>query len=483
MMGTYSGIDMSVIDQLVNAEKAKGVKFTNQKSKIEREQNAWKDVNSRLDSFYKKLEALSKTDTFESRTVASNVKESLALSVSLSTTTSTSNRAAEGQYRVKVEQLAESSRLTGSELDLESIYTELGLTGTVSFSVDSGEAISFDIDVKDSLRSVTDKINAKSDDTGVKASIVNNRLILTNTNLGESTITAATDVRDAEGTQVNGLGLNAAVLSKGQAAIFTVDGIEITKDTNTIDDVIEGLTFELTNVHAGEDSEVITIASDIEKTTTAVKEVVEQYNSLMSFLETQLDVGDPTLEDNKTGDLTGDGAVMRLQAGLRSLMTANIEGDFSGSIKNVKDLGISVDRYGMATLDEAALSDALKEDPANVAKFFFNQSLESVPVENEAGETVQENRIKREGFSHLLQNFVDTYISSSSGIITNKNANYDKMIKDLNKQIESFNDRVDRKRDRYIKQFTALDTAMMQAQSQLDYLYSQLGVAQPAAQK
>ncbi len=36
-MGSYSGIDMSVIDQLVEAERAKGVKFTNQKQKIERE--------------------------------------------------------------------------------------------------------------------------------------------------------------------------------------------------------------------------------------------------------------------------------------------------------------------------------------------------------------------------------------------------------------------------------------------------------------
>lgn len=474
MMGAYSGIDMSVIDQLVSAEKAKGVKFTNQKSKIEQQQNAWKDVNSRLDSFYKKLEALSKTETFKTHKVSSNVENSMALSVTAG------EKAAEGQYRVHVEQLAESSRLTGTELKIDSIYTELGLTGTLGVSVVDGESVSVDIDVKDSLRSITDKINAKTGDTGIRASIVDNRLVLTNNNMGESTITATTDVQDVDGNQVNGLGLDAAVLSDGKAAIFTVDGIKITKDANTIDDVIEGLTFELTNVHTGTDSEVITIASDIEKTTAAVKDVVEQYNSLMSFLETQLDVGDPSADDNKTGALTGDGAVMRLQAGLRSLMTTNIKGDFSGDIKNVKDLGISVDRYGMATLDEAALSDALKEDPANVAKFFFNQSIESVDVENDAGDTVQENRIKREGFSHLLQNFVDTYISSSSGIITNKNTNYDKMIKDLNKQIQSFNERVERKRDRYIKQFTALDTSMMQAQSQLDYLYSQLGVAQPA---
>ena len=88
---------------------------------------------------------------------------------------------------------------------------------------------------------------------------------------------------------------------------------------------------------------------------------------------------------------------------------------------------------------------------------------------------------EQQGMSELLKNFVDTYISTSSaapGIITGKNKSFDRMLKDINEQIETFNARVDRKRDRYIKQFTALDTAMMQAQSQMDYLYSQLGMSQ-----
>src|SRR5699024_12160788 len=90
----------------------------------------------------------------------------------------------------------------------------------------------------------------------------------------------------------------------GQTAKFAIDGLMIESNTNTIDDVIEGLTFELNNVHQGSDSEIITIASDTEKATQAVKEFVEQYNSIMNQISTQMDVGDPTLEDNKTGALT-----------------------------------------------------------------------------------------------------------------------------------------------------------------------------------
>src|SRR5699024_11122631 len=134
MMGAYSGIDMSVIDQLVEAEKAKGTKFTRQKQNIERERNAWKDINGRLDSLFKNLETLQKTETFESRTVSSNVKESLALSLSAG------EDAATGTYRVRVSQLATASRLTGAQVDVDSIYTDIeNLSGSFTLTNADGE--------------------------------------------------------------------------------------------------------------------------------------------------------------------------------------------------------------------------------------------------------------------------------------------------------------------------------------------------------
>ena len=468
-LGSYSGIDMSVIDQLVEAERAKGVKFTNQKQKIEREKNAWKDINTRLDSLFKNLETLSKKETFESRTVTSNVKESLSLSVNAG------KNAAVGEYRVAVEQLAKSTRLTGEQVNVESIYDELNMNGEFSFTVEGEtpeDKITYKIGVtsKDSLKNIADKINEKTGESGIQASIVDKRIILTDTNMGDRTI----EVEKNELSQSLGF-TEEANLDKGQSAIFYINGLKIERDTNTISDAIEGLTFKLTNVHQGSDSELITVASDTEKMTQAVTEFVEQYNSLMNQISTQMDVGDPSLEDNKTGALTGDGALMRLQSGLRSLLTRNLEGDFSGEIKNVEDLGITIDRDGIATFDETVFNEVLQNDPTNVARFFYHQETKSETV-IEDGEDVTKPRTQKDGMSELLRNFIDTYISNSSGIISTKNETYDRMLKDINEQIDVFNDRVDKKRDRYIQQFTALDIAMMQAESQLDYLYSQMGM-------
>lgn len=465
IMGTYSGITMDTVDQLIAAERARGTKFTTQKTKIETEQNVWKDINTRLDSLFQKLEAFSKPETFNSHTVKSSMNDSASLKVSAG------SKAAVGQYRVQVKQLATATTLTGSQVEeIESIYNPLKASGPISFPStvknEKGEIINQDpirinIEVGDSLKVISDKINEQSKDIGVTASIVDKHLILTSTSLGVSDISFDSQT-DNELLKKLGLVGEDAKTKPGQKSIMTINDINVERSTNSIDDVVEGLTFTLTNEHKDGESEVITVAEDRAKTTTAVKEFVEQYNSIMNFISTQMDVGDPTAEDNKTGALTGDGTVMRLQSGLRSIMSRNIKGDFSGKFKNLQDIGIEIDRYGVAMLDEAALNKALEADATNVAKFFYSAEQD------------------QEGISELLRNFIDTYISTSTttpGVIKNKNETYDRMLKDINEQIETFNARIDRKRDRYIQQFTALDIAMMQAESQMDYLYSQIGLA------
>lgn len=486
ILGTYSGITMDTIDQLIAAEKSKGVKFTNQKTKIETEQNAWKDVNTRLDNLFKKLETLTKEETFQSRTVKSNVSGSGIISVSAS------KEAAEGQYNIQVKQLAESARLTGAQVSIEnveSIHDELNLEGAFTFTVDGSKTYEIEITNEDSLKDIIDKINVKTNDSGIQASIVDTRLVLTNTNLGESTISVSSKVENADGELVDNISLASQLgfedgktaFSEGQSAIFTINDIQVERNTNSINDVVEGMTFNLTSSHKDGESEVITVAADTKKTEAAVKDFVDQYNSVMSFIDTQLDVGDPSADNNKVGALTGDGAVMRLQSTLRSLMTRNLEGNYSGDFKNIEDLGVTLDRDGRATLDSAKFQEALQEDPANVARFFYNERTVTTSVVNDDGETVSKSHKEKEGMSELLRNFIDTYISTSTtapGIISNKNTTFDRMLKDITEQIDVFNERVDRKRDRYIQQFTALDIAMMEAQSQMDYLYSQIGLGQ-----
>ncbi len=195
------------------------------------------------------------------------------------------------------------------------------------------------------------------------------------------------------------------------------------------------------------------MSEDPEKIISAVKEFVSQYNSTMSFIGEQLKVGDPSSSTNKVGALVGDSALVRLQTQLRSLVTSTV-GTGSNTIKNVKDIGITVDRYGSATLDEAKLKSMISENPTAIEKLFT---------------TTEKN-----GVADSMHALIDTFVSKKNGIISTKATTYDKMLKDISKQVEQFNERLVKKREYYVKKFTALDTAMMQAESQMNYLMSQM---------
>ena len=184
----------------------------------------------------------------------------------------------------------------------------------------------------------------------------------------------------------------------------------------------------------------------------------------MSFISDQLSVGDPSQENNETGALAGDSSLIRLQSQLRSLLTNTVDNGNAGA-NTVKSIGIEVDRDGVASFDADKLKEALKEDSSKV-RDLFTFTKTSV---NAAGETVEEEIGIGQKFESLINSFTD----SKDGIIATKNATYDKLIKNITERITVFNDRLETKRQQYITKFTALDVAMMEAESQLSYMASQ----------
>lgn len=453
IMGTYSGITMDTIDQLVQAESAKVVRYTNEQEGIRQEQAAWKDVQTRLTNLSNKLSDLMKMESFESKKVTTSPEGKVVFGAGAT--------ALSGDYSISVEQLATRTQVTGAKLDGVKVNEPWGQSGTFTIaSVKVGEEapeepVEIVVNEGDSLESVIDQINEKSKDSGVSAVMIDNRIVLQSKDFGEREI----QLTNVEGNVTESLGLNGAKVDQGQSAKLTVNGIEIERDSNQITDVMEGVTFELRGVTT-EDVQV-KVVDDLDKAAETVKAFVDQYNSTLSFIAEQLDVGDPTQEDNKTGALSGDSSLMRLQSQLRSLLTQPVDNGNTG-VNTASSIGITVDRYGTATLDAEKLKEALQEDSQKVMEFFaFTKTTE-------AGE-------EEIGLSQKFNTLLNSFTDSKDGIIATKNETYDKMIKDLTKRIDTFNERLEVKRQQYIEKFTALDIAMMEAESQLSYLMSQVG--------
>jgi flagellar hook-associated protein 2 len=477
-LGSYSGITSETIDSLIAAQSSKLTQYNNQKESLTKEKTAWSDIQTRLTNLNTKMDTLMDPKSFFSKKTTSSDEAKLAV-------TSGTN-AVPGKYEITVDRLATASRLTSGQILTigQTTTTALGFEGTFKLSSqDTNEIGSSDpktlkqVDITiantDSLKDVITKINAQTKDSGISATIIDGRLSLTDAQLGDRTIsvTSATDLVDKLAFDPAAAGTAKATLAAGTLAKVTVNNtITLERNSNTITDAIEGMTLDLKATTAGS-SVSVSVADDTDNTLKVVKDFVEQYNSTVSFITEKLSVGDPTSTTNVSGALSGDSTLMRLQSSLRQMLTGGVEiqktnpsdpietqkYDFIGS------LGISIDRYGKASIDETKLKDVITKEPVRVAGFFSR----SITVD---GATEK----KKVGLAEKLQTVVNSFVDSKDGMITAKNKTYDKAMDDIAKKIEVFNERMEAQRARYVKTFTALDTAMMQAESQMSYLSSQL---------
>ncbi|MBC8590310.1 flagellar filament capping protein FliD [Wansuia hejianensis] len=462
-MGSYSGIDKSMIDDIMKAEKMPLVQLANKKTSITDKQNAWKDINTRLNSLYEKLKELEKQSTFTSKVATSTNDKIVTMNVGTG--------APEGSYNIKVEQLATSTSIIGNKIEglVEGKFAKGTFAEDAFFTItnNEGKEISIEVSDGDSLQSIAKKINdaltepveegKTGQNIGIKATIVDGRIVLTDEKTGERGITL-----HGAGETLEKLGLDGfeGTTNNGVKAEFTINGVDVTSDSNKITDVIEGVTINLHKAHAPGEEDTVTVSLDTEKATKAVQDFVDQYNSTMKFIEEKMAAGDPEVPGSR-GTLSGDGALMRLHSSLRNMVTKAISSE-EGVIKDISQLGVStVDRYGQLHFDSTKLVNALAENPNKVIDFF----------KGEEG---------KEGYSSLINKQIDYYISNKkdehgrTGIIKSTMDSYDNVIKDLNRQIENFNERMERKEQYYIKVFTALDVAMMQAESQMSWLEGQI---------
>ena len=300
-IGSYSGIDQSTIDQLMEVERLPLTQFNTKKTSITEQQNAWKDINTRLNNLFEKIKVLQSSDTFTSKTSTSTNQDLVSVSAS--------KDAVEGTYKINVEQLATSTNIIGGRIPSSALDEDGRFKKDGHFTIKNHDGIAYQVEIttEDSLQSLVDKINAGTKNqidsdtkkpiegtgTGINASIIDGRLVLTDTKTGDRNIGL---IGDGEGALVD-LGLNSAVrqVNVGENSVFTINGVEVTRDSNSISDVVEGLTISLKKIHEEGQSDTVTIGLDSGKTTKAMQDFVDQYNSTMQFIEDKLAAGDPEI--------------------------------------------------------------------------------------------------------------------------------------------------------------------------------------------
>lgn len=167
--GMNSGLDTeALVSELVSAYRKKSEKYTKAQTKLSWKQDAWKELNTKINKFYSSVRNLKYTTAYNSKKTS--------VSDSTKATVTAKNNVAVGTYELKINKIAKSGYLTGAKLDNtiteNSTLSELGYTGTDGvISIASGGSttnisVTGDTKISDFLKSLNDAgVNASFDST------------------------------------------------------------------------------------------------------------------------------------------------------------------------------------------------------------------------------------------------------------------------------------------------------------------------------
>ncbi|TCK60710.1 flagellar filament capping protein FliD [Seleniivibrio woodruffii] len=414
---------------------------------------------------------------------------------------------------------------TAGNISTTSPLTGAGLTTYPYSGTFTINGVSIYVDAtKDTIQTVLDKVNKSGAGVTMTYDTSSDKVLLKSNSVNPITVGAATDTSNilAAFNLTNNATTTKTIGQEGTRAAFVVNGTTYVRDTNVISDVISGVTFTLNS--ESNETTTIDISVDPSKGVKAFASFIQNYNKLMDKLNVPekddneddyttylADSDKESMSESDVADyqekyeLYNGYDVVRRSSELRYLKT-NIRTSFfeersgiNSKINDMSDLGIKVagagdltkEVYGymvtistdydeiVAALEEnSTFMNALQNNPKDVYTFFSNSSDLDVDDATSAKEAAaMQKTIKNEtGWARYFDTYVlKTYTDSISGIIGNKlgtNGTLMSFMNNLDTKISNQEDRVQQQLERYWAQFTAMEKAIANAQSQSSALGS-----------
>lgn len=429
--GLVSGLDTaSMIDQLVAAEKSSATVLRQRVTDVNRQGTIIDDLTTRLLSVRDKARALDQAS--ELRTAKATSSDDSHASVAVS------GSAAAATHSLRVDTLAR-AQVTTSRTFASNGAGAAG-TGSVDITTSAGtKSVSWT--ATDTLQDIADRINAA--DAASTASVVydgtNYRLVATARQPGVANAPTYTD-----GGAGLGWSAPANVTIAASDARFTLDGIAMTRSTNLVADAASGMTLTLKRAHAvGETDTIVDVSSDGDAVKTKVKDVVDAFNTAANLVTSQLSYSGVT---KGAGTLFGDSTLRQLQLAMNKAATDSHGG------KTLAGLGITFDRTGRLSIDDAKLTAAIAADPRAAERLFVDG-----------------------GLGTKLGDLADQYARSGDGILAAKGKSLDSQAASYQKQIDRIEDAATKVGERLRDQFTKLEKALSTMQQQSARLTAILG--------
>ncbi|MCF7480399.1 flagellar filament capping protein FliD [Vibrio sp. J1-1] len=407
-----------------------------------------KQYQSQLDALQKVESALR-----EFRTAVDEMNSSTSSIIKNSATTSEDGffsatadaTALSGSYQIFVEQVATAHQVSTTLPTTLDSTTEIPLTGTMDFTV-NGNTMTLDLSTVDSdgdgIATMTDLVKAINNDAnnpGVNATLVRSNgqthFMLSSEETGVANSLSVTASGTGQAWFEDGFNTLNTITAPQDAIIWLGakdTGLKLTESSNTFSSVIDGVDITVTKAQSATDAALtMDIGADEEATTEQVTKFIDAYNSLVSTIDkySQID------SEQETRPVLASDPTLR---SIESQLNAMIRSEFGGL--RLADAGIEIDRHGKMKLDSDKFEQAQLNNSAALEEMF-----------NGDGNLLDS-----------LDTLVEPYLQFTSGLFKSRKDAIQQSIDRISDKQVVLERKYDMAYDRYLKQFTQMNTIMRQ---------------------
>ncbi len=373
------------------------------------------------------------------------IKNSATLSQDGYFTANTDANAISGNYQIFVEQVATSHQISaGMPASLDAM-TEVPTTGVLEFTID-GETMTLDLssidsdgDGKATMTDLVTTINDNANNPGVNATLVRSNgqthFMLSSTETGIANTINVSASGTGESWFENAFN-NTTEISTPQDAVIWLgaesSGLKLTNSSNTFEGMIEGVDITVNKAQSTGDTPIsLGIGSDKEGTKEQIDQFIEAYNTLVSTLDEHTQIGN---EAKARGALASDPTLRSIENQLTSL----VRGEHGGM--HLREIGITLDRSGKMALDQEKFDAAQQSNSAALEAMFNGEGA----------------------LLDSLDDMMAPFLKYSTGTFNSRKEALQSNLDRIEDKQATLERKYEMSYDRYLKQFTQMNTLMNQ---------------------
>jgi flagellar hook-associated protein 2 len=447
-LGAGSGIDIQgLAKDLANAEVQPRIDQINTKiSQSEAKISAYGYIKTALldlQTAFKKLD-----DASDFASISPSVSQPNAVGVT------TNANAQTGTYGLNISQVATAQSIASSGFAARDTLINSGAAFTLNLGMANGTSQTISVATATPAGMVSAINSANAD---IQAQLINTgdattpyKIVVTGqTGASNSFTLSALDGSNSD--IVDGLGNKifdtsnptdtTRFLQNAQDAQFSINGLSVSRASNQVDDLIDGVTFQLYAATSGTAS--VELNRQTQEITESLRNLVNVYNDLELTLS---ELGNPSSEIEVVGGALNNNSILQtVRSTVRAYITNNASTP-SGGVRAARDVGLSFDRKGQLTLNEDKLATALQNNFDDVVHAFSagtsGKSIYSPSPAGIAGDAVVK-------LDRMLR---------TTGIISTQADNASQKVADYKDELAKLDDRLQQILTRYTQQFSVMES-------------------------